>query len=125
MTHILRPLKDCTMELQKRDANVCTARTVINYLKEVSRKSPVECAPTQDVLAKWINDNPVAEAIVNKKGPFYDMLKTQVVDLQQDEASHNAENEHGYADNIELCSLREFEGRVAESSFDIGKSKVG
>ena len=60
---ILRPLKESALLVQKGNADVQTAKSVIKYLRHIKSAEPVLNSPVPDTLSKWVNNNPVVNAI--------------------------------------------------------------
>ena len=60
---ILRPLKESALLLQKGNADVQTAKSVIKYLRHIKSAELVLNSPVHDTLSKWVDNNPVVNAV--------------------------------------------------------------
>ena len=69
----LRPLKESALLLQKGNADVQTAKSVIKYLRHIKSAELVLNSPVHDTLSKWVDNNPVVNAVfspVNLQNQF-------------------------------------------------------
>ena len=106
---LLQHFKECTMKLQEGVASADTAKKVILYLQSRVQKMNVE---VKAVLTKWLTDNPIVEALIRKRGDFYDMMKDRLI------YERYAENEHLYNLDNDI-TFEDFSKKVTEEDFRI------
>ena len=92
------------MKLQDAGASADTAKKVILYLESRVQKTNVE---VKAVMTKWLTDNPIVEALIRKRGYFYDMMKDRLI------YEEYAENEHLYNLDNDI-TFEEFSRKVTE-----------
>ena len=93
------------MKLQDAGATADTAKKVILYLQSRVQKLNVE---VKAVLTKWLTDNPIVEALIRKRGNFFDMMKDRLI------YEGYAENEHLYNLDNEI-TFEDFSEKVTET----------
>ena len=106
---LLLPFKECTMRLQAKDASVHTAKNIILYLQARVRNLSIDA---QLVLDKWLNRNDIVEALLKKRGSFFDKVKEKFI------YEENAQNDHGYNLGTEI-TLADFERRICADDFRV------
>ena len=106
---LLLPFKECTMRLQAKDASVHTAKNIILYLQARVRNLSIDA---QLVLDKWLNRNDIVEALLKKRGSFFDKVKEKFI------YEENAQNDHGYNLGTEI-TLADFERRKCADDFRV------
>ena len=73
------------MQLKTGHKSVHTAKTVILFLRSKMRNMS---QAVRDVFQKWIDGNEIVEAIIQKCGSIYDMVKEQLVYEEDNENDH-------------------------------------
>ena len=106
---LLLPFKECTMRLQAKDASVHTAKNINLYLQARVRNLSIDA---QLVLDKWLNRNDIVEALLKKRGSFFDKVKEKFI------YEENAQNDHGYNLGTEI-TLADFERRICADDFRV------
>ena len=75
-----KPLKECTLELQKNNASSSTAVNVIIFLRHFSTKEQAIADPTRKVLRKWIDGKDIVEGITQNSAAFYVYIRRKCVE---------------------------------------------
>ena len=89
-----KPLKECTLELQKNNASSSTAGNVINFLRHFSTKEQAIAEPTRKVLRKWINGNDVIQGIFQNSAAFYVYKRRKCV--EDTNPANISDDDHNY-----------------------------
>ena len=109
----LKPLKECTMDLQAHSADAKTAVSDLKFLKHRSASAPRNPLgkAIKSVWDKWISPNMIAKALLYADGEFCDYIRHKMV-------PNIDGGEHGYT-NPE-SSYKCFKDREQQSTgFDI------
>ena len=65
LINLLKPLKECTMDLQDSKANVKTAVSILKFLRQKSLSNDLLGKAIKTVWDKWIRPNQVADALLH------------------------------------------------------------
>ena len=90
---------------------------VIKYLKVIASSETVLESPVNDVMQKWNNGNIIVNALLHSDGPFYDMVKDRMKNLNQTPQVVSAG--HAYIAPKKVCRLTEFVEQSMSDGFDI------
>ena len=74
-------------------------------------------SPIRTVLGKWIDNNPVITALINKSGSFFETIRKFAVEPES--ATQVASNDHQYVAVEEGLSFAEFNNNCQLDEFDI------
>ena len=88
----LKPLKECTLALQSNKSDAALAVKVIKFLNHLAHMEPALNSPIRTVLGKWIDNNPVITALINKSGSFFETIRKFAVEPES--ATQVASNDH-------------------------------
>ena len=112
LINLLKPLKECTMDLQDSKANVKTAVSILKFLRQKSLSNDLLGKAIKTVWDKWIRPNQVADALLHGDGTFYDYIRRKKVPVVED-------TEHSYGADAS-SSYKTFKDQCQNSSeFDI------
>ena len=114
---LLQLLKEATMALQEKSADAKLAVHVIKYLKVIASSETVLDSRVNDVMQKWINGNIIVNALLDSDGPFYDMFKDRMKNLNQTPQLVSAD--HAYIAPKKVCRFTEFVEQSRSDDFDI------
>ena len=113
----LKPLKECTLALQSNKSDAALAVKVIKFLNHLAHMEPALNSPIRTVLGKWIDNNPVITALINKSGSFFETIRKFAVEPES--ATQVASNDHQYVAVEESLSFAEFNNNCQLDEFDI------
>ena len=113
----LKPLKECTLALQSNKSDAALAVKVIKFLNHLAHMEPSLNSPIRTVLGKWIDNNPVITALINKSGSFFETIRNFAVEPES--ATQVASNDHQYVAVEEGLSFAEFNNNCQLDEFDI------
>ena len=112
LINLLKPLKECTMDLQDSKANVKTAVSILKFLRQKSLSNDLLGKAIKTVWDKWIRPNQVADALLHGDGTFYDYIRRKKMPVVED-------TEHSYGADAS-SSYKTFKDQCQNSSeFDI------
>ena len=112
LINLLKPLKECTMDLQDSKANVKTAVSILKFLRQKSLSNDLLGKAIKTVWDKWIRPNQVADALLHGDGTFYDYIRRKKMPVVED-------TEHSYGAEL-ASSYKTFKDQCQNSSeFDI------
>ena len=77
---------------------------VIKFLNHLAHMEPALNSPIRTVLGKWIDNNPVITALINKSGSFFETIRKFAVEPES--ATQVASNDHQYVAVEEGLSLQ-------------------
>ena len=116
---LLKPLKECALELQKSDAGPGVAIKVIRFLNHVARNEAAMTSSVRSVLSKWIDGNAIANGLCHKSGEFYEHIR----ELKLKENSNQLPSvDHEYVEGPRILTFAEFNREKADEQFDISAS---
>ena len=112
---LLQPLKEATMALQEKSADAKLAVRVIKYLVIASSETVLD-SPVSEVMQKWIIGNIIVIAVLHSDGPFFDMVKDRMKNVNQTPQVVSAD--HAYIAPKKVCRSTEFVERSMSDDFD-------
>ena len=109
--------KRSKLSLQSNKSDAALAVKVIKFLNHLAHMEPALNSPIRTVLGKWIDNNPVITALINKSGSFFETIRKFAVEPES--ATQVASNDHQYVAVEEGLSFAEFNNNCQLDEFDI------
>ena len=116
---ILRPSQESALLLQKGNADVQTAKSVIKYLRYITSAEPVLNSPMHDTLSKWVGNNLVVNENFSPDNLQNEFTK-QVFEFASclNSTVPSSSDDHSYVPNHVLL-LNEFLLTQEANDFDV------